>query len=73
MNTAQHIHVRMDMNPETAESLGFLWWKDVIYDEEAPPGVMDDIIMLEQQGYVFGLPAAPNGEDTNFVGVYKKI
>lgn len=73
MNNTQSIRIRTEVNPETAQSFGFVWWKDTIYDPEAPIGAMDDILTLLQEGYILGLPATPDGEVNNFVGLYKKI
>ncbi len=61
-----------ELNPNSAEGMGYEWYKDVIFDREAPPEAMKDIFDLENRGYVFGDSAASNGSANNFVGVYKK-
>lgn len=60
------------LNPDSADEMGYEWWKDTIYDLEAPEEAMQDIIDLSDEGYAFGESANPEGEMYNMIGVYKK-
>ena len=70
-NRSKHIIKIFGLNPETAGEMGYEWWKDVIYDAEAPQGAMEDVFDLNDMGYVFG-ESASSGDENNFVGVYVK-
>lgn len=64
------ISIDKTLTPENAVSRGYIWWKDTIYDTEAPLEAMQDIVDMTNCGYVLGKCATPDGEQNNFVGVY---
>lgn len=66
------IKIREDITPENAKSLGLIWIQDVIYDEEASPKAMEDIVRMVKSGkYELGL-CASIGYVSNMYGLYKK-
>lgn len=67
-----NIEMIQELDPESADMMGYEWWKDVIFDKEASVEIMDDIVDLKDKGYVFGKCVTKNGETNNFIGVYKK-
>ncbi len=66
------INIEEGLTPESAEGRGYVWWKDVIYDKEAPIETMKDILELKGSGYFFGECVTPDGQTNNYIGVYKK-
>lgn len=67
------IRIRQDLTPENAKQLGFVWWKDTIYDLEAPKEAMEHIVeMVESGEWVLGTPATRDPIGT-MVGLYKKL
>lgn len=70
--TSDQIELVEGLNPESADSMGYEWCKDVIYDVEAPDGAMDDIYELRDRGYFFGKGAALSMEENGMIGVYEK-
>jgi len=60
------------LNPESADQMGYEWWKDIIFDKEVPKDALEDILNLENKGYVFGECATLDGKINNFIGVYTK-
>ena len=73
MNDDNNAMVMMlELNPESADMMGYEWWKDVIFDKEAPVETMKDIVDLKEKGFVFGKCATKDGESNNFIGVYMK-
>lgn len=69
----KRINIIEGLNPDSAEKMGYFWWKDVVYDIEAPKETMQDIYEIEKIGeYTFGECATPDGQVNSLIGVYKK-
>jgi hypothetical protein len=68
----ENIELIEDLDPESADSMGYEWRKDVIYDIEAPREAMEDIYELRDRGYYFGKCASLLMEENGMIGVYEK-
>lgn len=64
------IIIDQTLTPENATQIGYEWIQDVIYDPEAPAGVMSEIEELVESGHKLGQPAS---SAQNFVGLYAKF
>lgn len=59
MKNTSKVEYHLEITPANAESFGYEWVCDVIYDEEAPEGAMDKIKGYLVSGeYVLGTPAS---------------
>jgi hypothetical protein len=67
------IETDLTLTPENAEERGYEWVQDVIYDPEAPKGVMQDIEkLIKAKTHKLGSPASEQEKEL-FSGLYLKI
>lgn len=67
------LEIDWSLRPENAESRGYVWVCDSIYDPEAPIGANDNFFEMEAMGYKFGEPANVNIIVNCGVGIYKPL
>lgn len=67
--------IRVDgkLTPENCKDNGFEWWKDAIYDSEAPVEVNSEFIELINKGWKLGKSASKELEQNGGIGIYKPL
>lgn len=66
MTSIPKVTYHLEINPANAASFGYEWVCDVIYDEEASEGAMDNILKHLATGeFVLGTPAS-QATDSSF-------
>jgi hypothetical protein len=71
--TRKVIKVDWSLTPSNAKERGYLWYRDGIYDSEAPPEVNKDLEELISEGWKLGEPALTELKENCGVGLYKPL
>ena len=68
-----NIRVDRHLNPENCGEKGFEWWRDAIYDPQAPEEANEEFVELIRKGWKLGRSASRTLEYIGSVGLYKPV
>lgn len=67
------IQVDEKLKPDNCKSFGFEWWKDAIYDPDAPKEANKEFLELIEKGWKLGESALKELKQNGGVGLYKPL